>query len=496
MAQTAPTVSCDVALPARGGRRTRAAGRLGLVVIVLAFGVTAEVAGGASTPGLLVLDLAAGWVLLFGGLHLALTTSRRAHGSLLLAAGILWFGANFVAAPVLAFAHRGPLFHASAGDVRHSPRSPAFALAMLGYGGAWLLDAGFTDPAVSAAIASVVFAAAIASRQIEAVIAAVVYAVPGAIVLFGDATLYDLARALYAFGMMATAGAIVARELRRPGRLDSLVELAAERGVGPALADALRDPTLALLLTVEPERGTVVERRGIALGTIAHRPGVLADPRVRSAAVTAAALELENARLTATLARNVEEAAVAARLLVEAGDTQRRLLERQVEAGPEELLAQTETALALLGQPCEALRRRLVSARGELSDLAAGLHPRALRDGLAPAVERLAREAPLPVVVAVERRPIPDGIATAAYFVCAEALTNVTKHANAAEARIEIRVARGELVVIVTDDGIGGVAPAAPGLSGLADRCAALGGSLTLDSGPGRGTKVIARFPL
>ena len=116
---------------------------------------------------------------------------------------------------------------------------------------------------------------------------------------------------------------------------------------------------------------------------------------------------------------------------------------------------------------------------------------------LGPAVQGLADRVPLPVEVDVElaERPAPP-IEAAAYFVTAEALTNVARYAKAHEARVEIRRRDGDVVVVVSDDGVGGAEiERGTGLRGLQDRLAALDGTLELESPPGGGTRLIARIP-
>jgi signal transduction histidine kinase len=118
--------------------------------------------------------------------------------------------------------------------------------------------------------------------------------------------------------------------------------------------------------------------------------------------------------------------------------------------------------------------------------------------GLDAALESLASRAPVPVELesALEER-LPIAVETAAYFVVAEALTNVAKYAEATHARVEVRRENGCAVVDVLDDGIGGAdAAGGSGLRGLGDRVGALDGTLVIESPPGAGTLVRARIPL
>jgi signal transduction histidine kinase len=118
--------------------------------------------------------------------------------------------------------------------------------------------------------------------------------------------------------------------------------------------------------------------------------------------------------------------------------------------------------------------------------------------GLAAALDGLARRAPLPVEFrGTPADRLPDRVESVAYFVVAEALTNVAKYARATHASVDVRRQDGQVLVEVTDDGVGGASPAmGSGLRGLLDRVAAVGGRLELDSPSGQGTTVRAAIPL
>jgi signal transduction histidine kinase len=140
----------------------------------------------------------------------------------------------------------------------------------------------------------------------------------------------------------------------------------------------------------------------------------------------------------------------------------------------------------------------LAKATEELRELARGIHPAILSDrGLEAAVESLAQRAPLPVEMeaSVDGR-LPEPVEAAAYFVVSEALTNVVRHSGADRVEVEIRRDNGRLVVEVADDGGGGADPAGSGLRGLADRVAALDGTLRVEDPSGGGTVVRADIPL
>ena len=149
---------------------------------------------------------------------------------------------------------------------------------------------------------------------------------------------------------------------------------------------------------------------------------------------------------------------------------------------------------ALLDRAQEELRTSLA----ELRELARGIHPAVLTEhGLEPALSALAARAPVPVRIdecAGERLPGP--VESAAYFVVSEALANVAKYAQATQASVTVRRSNGQVMVEVADDGVGGAeAGRGSGLSGLADRVAALEGTLSLDSPPGHGTRLRAVIP-
>jgi signal transduction histidine kinase len=163
-------------------------------------------------------------------------------------------------------------------------------------------------------------------------------------------------------------------------------------------------------------------------------------------------------------------------------------------------LGMAEDRMADQPEVAELFRRardEASAAIAELRDLARGIAPPVLADrGLEAAVDALGKRSAIPVEVHadVPRRPLPV-IETAAYFVVAEALTNVAKHARGAPARVTLSLDAERLVVVVADDGPGGADPAGGGLTGLRHRVEALDGRLTVASPPGGGTTVRAELP-
>jgi signal transduction histidine kinase len=219
-------------------------------------------------------------------------------------------------------------------------------------------------------------------------------------------------------------------------------------------------------------------------------------------------LTLENERLAADLRAKVEELTASRARIVESGDAARRRLERDLHDGAQQRLVSLALSLRIIrsrldgdaetAQELESARRELEQALEELRELARGLHPSTLSDrGLDAALEGLARRAPLPVELdAGPGGRLPQRVESAAYFVVAEALTNVAKYSQASHATIHVSRDNGAVVVEVADDGVGGADPTrGSGLRGLLDRVAALEGVLEVESPAGRGTSVKARIP-
>src|SRR4029453_15371949 len=134
----------------------------------------------------------------------------------------------------------------------------------------------------------------------------------------------------------------------------------------------------------------------------------------------------------------------------------------------------------------------------ELHRLGHGLHPHVLAEhGLADALAALAKDLPLPVEINVSTTQLPRWVAVAAYYVCAEALANVAKHAAAAHVAVAITASEDRVKVEITDDGVGGAHPMrGSGLRGLADGGEPLGGTLGVESARGHGTRLAAEIPL
>jgi signal transduction histidine kinase len=194
--------------------------------------------------------------------------------------------------------------------------------------------------------------------------------------------------------------------------------------------------------------------------------------------------------------------------LVEAGDAERRRLERDLHDGAQArlvslalLLGRARTRAAADPEMQELLAQaagELQTSLTELRELARGIHPAVLTDrGLEPALHALADRATVPVSVDVAVGRLPGAVEGAVYFVASEALQNVAKYSHATHARVKVRRAGGRVIVEVADDGIGGAdAGRGSGLRGLADRVAVLDGTISVDSPAGRGTRLRAEIPV
>ncbi|KOX05174.1 sensor histidine kinase [Streptomyces sp. NRRL B-3648] len=209
------------------------------------------------------------------------------------------------------------------------------------------------------------------------------------------------------------------------------------------------------------------------------------------------------------LARRVDDLTESRAGLVDAVDAERRRIERDLHDGAQQRLVSLAVNLGLarvtLGDLPEDARRVIDEAHREakeaieeLSGLVRGLHPAVLEDrGLDAAISGVAARAPVPVRVRVDlpARPSPT-IEAVAYFVVSEALTNVVKHAEASGAEVTVERFGPTLLVVVSDDGVGGADPAGgTGLAGLAKRVAAVDGTLSVDSPVGGPTVMTVELP-
>jgi signal transduction histidine kinase len=288
----------------------------------------------------------------------------------------------------------------------------------------------------------------------------------------------------------------IAGRIRSSGRAARVDDYGAMR---PAGAAARREGIHTAVRTP-----IVVDGRlwgAMVLATIGAEP-LPADTEARMAGFTG---------LVATAISNVQArsalAASRARILA-ATDQERRRVVRDLHDGAQQRLVHTVVTLKLADRELRETQGRapeLVSealghaetAMKELRELAHGILPVVLtRGGLRAGVDALAARMPVPVANDVTADRLPRAIEATAYFVVAEALTNVAKHAHAHTAEVAASIDQGVLRVEVRDDGIGGARSDGHGLLGLGDRLAALDGTLRIESAPGGGTLVAAAIPV
>jgi len=325
--------------------------------------------------------------------------------------------------------------------------------------------------------------------------------------------------------------ALLQARLARSAVGDLFIELRADPGPAElrnCLARALGDPSLELAYWLPqcgswadlegrpaelPAAGgrrtaTLIEQDGAPMAALVHDRSLAQEPGLLDAVTAAARMALDNGRLHAELRARLEELAGSRARILKAAQQERQRLERDLHDGAQQRLI----ALSLeLGRLAERLggdpgaRARLDQARGEigrslqeLREVAHGIHPAVVSNhGLAVALESLAARAAVPVrlTVGFEGR-LPEQLEVAAYYVIAESLANIGKHARATSATVDVWRANGDLVAEIADDGAGGAdTERGTGLRGLADRVEALGGRLRVWSPAGQGTRVRAEIP-
>ncbi|GAA4041404.1 sensor histidine kinase [Nonomuraea soli] len=308
---------------------------------------------------------------------------------------------------------------------------------------------------------------------------------------------------------LAFLAAAVSRGLDRARVADLVTGLARPatlESVRQALRDALADPDLDLVLGEAPQRSNRL------VLPVTGRAHVLTAPELRRrddvvrAALEAAALALDHARLHADLQEQVRQVAESRARIVEAGVAERRRVERDLHDGAQQRLLTLAATLGRLQatsddpavrELVDEARSGLRAALSELRDLARGIHPAVLEQiGLAAAVRGVAEALPVETEIDIPPVSVSPAVETTAYFVICEALTNAIKHARARRITIALAAHENVITVTVADDGTGG-AVLAPrgGLAGLQDRVAALGGSLTVQSPADGGTLLRADLP-
>ncbi len=285
------------------------------------------------------------------------------------------------------------------------------------------------------------------------------------------------------------------------------------------LRTALRDPSLRVGLVVPGSEGFVdssgrpvtqgalvpVTLGGVQIGAVAASPQT--PPAVLRDVADAAASMVEVTRLRAELAGALRDVEASRSRLVLAGDAERRRLERDLHDGAQQRLIALGMAMRVaqhgLGKgdiDVNALLDRGVAELGtavaELRQIAHGLRPASLEEGLRSALAALTRQLPIPVRLSITPDRLADHLITTAYYVAAEAITNAIKYAGASAIEVSVQQTDPGLKVLVRDDGRGGAKPrSGSGLAGLADRVAAVGGTFRLHSPVDCGTTIEAVLP-
>jgi signal transduction histidine kinase len=471
--------------------------------------------------------------VLVGGLLVGLgLADRRRVGPLMALTGLAWF-AGGLAGP-LVMLHRGPLVHLLVtyphGRSRTRLERAVVAAAYAGALSYPLVLAGRIPLAVfdwvTIALAVPVIVAVGRTPALSpalVIVSALVFGTAARVAGLetGGATLWAYQGALAA---AAIALFLLGHRTSLTGLVLDLGDLEVPGTLRDTLIHALGDPSLRLGYWVPagtadrapaPEGGyvdeagrpveptgalTVLEEDGQRVGVLVHEAAILGDPTLVRSVASLARLALSNARLQARIRGRVAELESSRRRIVAAGDAERDRLERQLHDGAELRLDRVASLLA--DDP--HLLRELDSCRAELRAFARGIHPRALTEqGLAGALGDLChgqdssktRLSPT-IELCVPPVRLPPAVEACAYFVCSEALANAAKYAGATRVRIQVTTDGDAVRVEIADDGVGGADPArGSGLRGLADRVETLGGDLTVDSPPGRGTHLVAIIP-
>lgn len=511
-----------------------------------AVGATLAASWGSGAPfdALRFLDLCVGLLLLGTGMWAATRNGSLAVGWCLVLAGAMWFAGNLAESQsaLSAWGQRGLFLHRAA--LVAAPVVAVRGQVGVGFGvavaGSTLIEPLMRDPGLSVLwSAAVATAALFLLRRVsprrpvgwpEAAVALLMGTVATAAAILATGPESGPAGVVvYLIGVAGTALVIGygTGAWRRAGPLpDAMVEVATGSGgpIGSRLRLALGDPDADVAFStpsgwvddVGRPRAELREQAGRALvdvvvdEALVARISVAQDsvalPRVVSALEVATAAASEHVRLTSALRAEASEIAESRRRLVLATDEQRHELAQALDQYTTEPLQRARLALDLADQtPDETLRARASAGRErldlllqDLHSLASGLGPVALTTaGLQDALVDLADRTGIPTTVQVEPGCVPDELNPTVYLVCAELLSNVTKHSQAGAAFVGIRRDGPGLVVEVTDDGRGGAdMDGGSGLRGIADRVASLGGQVHLGSDLGSGTSVRVDLPV
>jgi signal transduction histidine kinase len=511
-------------------------------------------------PRVWIPDLAVGWTFIVCGL---IADGRRPSsriGLLMVITGLTWFAGNFASVDVEPIAwlsgaalylHRGPLIHAvlsfPTGRLTSVPDRAVVALAYVAAAAAPIAR----DEVATVVLTGLLIATAVSGyrRSIGPARGARAWVVRAAIwlsfILAGGALARlavpsgSVAEAVllgYQIGLCAVAIGLVVALHRAGWERADVTDLVVELAEGPTatlrdtLARELGDPTIEIgyrlpgtggyvdargRTLIVPEAGTgravtPIDLDGRRIAVLVHDPAVLEDPRLVGSVTAAAALAASNARLQAEVRAQIAEVEASRRRLLDAGDEERRRLQKRLAAGAQrrlETVGATLTGVRAvtersgvhdLPDRAERAERQVTRTLEDLEQLARGLHPPVLEAiGLAGALRDLVEHSPVPISLTMSADEPPRETAATAYFVCSEALANIAKYARASHGVISVAAEDDRLLIEVSDDGVGGAdVRKGSGLEGLSDRVDALGGTLSVQSRPGGGTRLTAEIPL
>lgn len=479
-------------------------------------------------------DVAVGTVFCCLGGVLMLWAPRRALGCLLLATGAAWLLGTVW--PAAVFLHRGPLIQLLVCYPGWRPASRLEVLVViLGYFDAIVLVGG--NQWVTAVLAVLVLFTALVrmvgasgalrrARVSSSVVCAVLMSIlgVGAAARLAGLGVDPWVVAIYQVALLGSGVTLFADVRWGSWNRSAMARLVIDLGdpedrgtVRDKLAKALGDPGLEIgfpgpdgswvdeggqpvtLSSPGPAQiARTLHRNDREIAKLLSAAGTLDDPKLLDSVTALSAMVYENALLQAGLRDLVVQTQNSRRRIVEVADTERRELAAELRSGAQANLARVR----LLLDPADALAGLLQQARSAVSEFAQGIYPRTLeKEGLRAACRQLARSVSPAVQVDVPVIRLLPVVELTLYFVCAEALTNIDKHAQASAVRLVLQRSTPGVRLVITDNGRGGVAgngavsTNGTGLRGMADRLAAIGGTLVIDSPPGCGTTVIAELP-
>lgn len=445
------------------------------------------------------------------------------------AAGVLWFLGDVVG--LLVFAHRAPLtqlllIYPATVTQGRSRRAVVYACYVL----------SFAYPLGRLDVTTIVLSVSIIAMSlwrparkttpewIAAIGAVAMWGVlgMGAILRVAKIGIDSQLLLAYELVLLAIAAALVIDYRYRTSRVATVSTLAVDLGqaeyhsLRDVLAATLGDPSLVLALATGQGEGFTDEAgRPLRVGertdrtrtelrdgdrriaVLEHDPALLRDPALIESITSLVGIALANAYLQQDVTRRIAEVELSRRRLLTVADAERDRLEADLQDRVQARLERVAALIEHTGRDGD-LGDRVAQTREAVSSFARGVHPRRLDEGgLSAAIGDLVRGLPAPVEFDVLPGRVSREVEAAAYFVCAEALTNVAKYAKASQVRVLIGRTADALTVEVADDGVGGAVPAPEsGLIGLQDRLDVLGGTLSVVSLPQQGTTVTATIPL